>query len=106
MFLTQEHCNHCQAFFDTTLKDTEIRNRLNKSYDWLGLDIFSDIELTDIDRTTLTANEYTLSKRAGYTPTLLFYGTENKVLLKIVGFHPPEKFSGMINFSFGGEKTH
>jgi thioredoxin-related protein len=102
VFLTQEHCNHCQAFLDTTLKDTEIRNRLNKSYDVLGLDIFSDIELTDIDGTTLTVNEYTLSKKARFTPTLLFYGTENIILLKIVGFYPPEKFRSVLDFIDGG----
>lgn len=98
VYLGQENCSHCQAFMDTTLADSETRNRVQKRYDVIGLDIFSDLELMDIDGTSLTVKNFAEAKGARFTPTILFYGTEQSQLLKIVGFYPPEKFNRVLDY--------
>lgn len=101
VFFSQKSCSHCQAFIDTTLNDPAVQLRVKKNYDVVGLDIFNDLELTDIDGSVTPIKDYAESQRARLTPTLLFYGVENVRLLKIIGFYPPEKFNRVLDFIDG-----
>jgi len=103
VFLSQKNCNHCQAFIDTTLSDPEILKRVQKNYDVIALDIFNDLELTDIDGSISTIKNFADKERARFTPALLFYGVERKRLLKIVGFYPPEKFNRVLDYIDAGD---
>jgi len=102
LFLSQKACNHCQAFIDTTLKDPSTKARIQKSYDVIGIDIFSDLEITDVGGDVSVIRDFADTKAARLTPTLLFYGVDNKQLLKIVGLYPPEKFNAVLDYIEGG----
>lgn len=98
IMFSQENCSHCQAFIETTLQNKETKKRIQTNYDVIGLDIFNDNELTYIDGTVTTVKDFAEATRARLTPTLLFIGVENKVLLKIIGLYPPEKFNHVLDF--------
>ena len=102
VFLSQKNCNHCHAFIDTTLSDPVIRERVQKTYDVIALDIFNDLELTDIDGTVSSMKNFAEAQRARFTPTLLYYGVEGSRLLKLIGFYPPAKFSRTLDYIDGG----
>lgn len=106
VFFSQANCNHCQAFLDTTLGDPATRKRVQESYEVINLDIFNDLEVTDIDGTAAPIRDLAEAKRARFTPTLLFYGIENKPLVKIVGFYPPETFNRVLDYIDGGHFRH
>lgn len=106
VFLSQKNCNHCQAFIDTTLSDPVIRNRVQKNYDVIALDIFNDLELTDIDGSVSSIKDFADTQRARVTPALLFYGVEGTRLLKIIGFYPPAKFSRTLDYIDSGAYQH
>jgi thioredoxin-related protein len=106
VFLSQKNCNHCQAFIDTTLSDPVILERVQKNYDVIALDIFNDVELTDIDGSVSSIKVFADNQRARVTPALLFYGVEGFRLLKIVGFYPPEKFNQVLDYIDGGYNQH
>ena len=98
IMFSQENCFHCQAFMDTTLKDKAIQQRVRQHYDVIGLDIFSDNELTYIDGSVTTVKHFAEQAKARLTPTLLFIGVEGRVLVKIIGFYPPEKFTQVLDY--------
>jgi thioredoxin-related protein len=102
VFLSQKNCNHCQAFIDTTLSDPVILGRVQKNYDVIALDIFNDLELTDIDGSVSSIKEFADAQRARLTPALLFYGVEGSRLLKMIGFYPPVKFSRTLDYIDSG----
>jgi len=102
VFFSQQSCNHCQAFIDTTLNDPATQQRVQENYDVIGLDIFNDLELTQIDGTVTTIKDFAETSRARLTPTLIFYGVENKPLLKIIGLYPPEKFNQVLDYVESG----
>lgn len=101
VFFSQKNCNHCQAFMSTTLSDPATQQRVQKSYDVVGLDIFNDIELTDFNGSVTTIKEFAETSRARLVPTLIFYGVENAPLVKIIGFYPPEKFNQVLDYIEG-----
>ena len=103
LFISARNCNHCQAFLDVTLSEPATNQRVRQRYDFIGLDIFSDLEITDVDGSTSTVAEFVTEQKARLTPTLLIYGTqENTRLLKLVGFYPPEKFNRVLDYIDGG----
>jgi len=103
VFLSQKNCSHCQAFIDTTLSDPVIQDRVQKNYDVIALDIFNDLELTDVDGSVNTIKNFAEKQRARFTPTLLFYGVDGARLLKIIGFYPPMKFNRVLDYIEGGD---
>jgi len=98
VFFSQKNCNHCQAFLDTTLSDPRTQQRVRNNYDVIGLDIFSDIEVTVIDGSARSIKDFAESEKARLTPTLIFYGVENERLVKLIGFYPPERFNRVLDY--------
>ena len=103
VFFSAKICSHCNAFLSTTLSDPTIMKRVQNQYDVIALDIFNDTEITDINDNIMSIRDYAETSKARLTPTLIFYGIENKKLVKIVGFYPPEKFTHVLDYIDGGE---
>ena len=102
VFFSQKNCNHCQAFIEATFKDPAVEKRVRANYDVIHMEIFSDVEVTDIDGSITSVKDFVDKHRAYLTPTVLFYGVENARLLKILGFYPPEKFQKVLDYIDGG----
>ena len=101
LMLSQSNCSHCQAFLDTTLSDPATVRRVQAHYDVVALDIFSDLELTNIDGSVSTVKDFAETVSARLTPTLIFLGTEGRALLKVIGFYPPETFEHVLDYIDG-----
>lgn len=106
VMFSQKNCSHCQAFIDTTLSDPAVVKRLRASYDVIALDIFSDNELTYLNGTVTSVKDFAEASRARLTPTFIFFGVENRPLLKIIGLYPPEKFGQVLDYIDSGDYAH
>ena len=98
VFFSFERCSHCKAFITKTLSDLSTRTRLQKSYDIIVMDIFNDIEVTDLNGNAMPISQFAEVSKARLTPTLIFYGSDKSQLVKIVGFYPPEKFNRVMDY--------
>jgi thioredoxin-related protein len=98
LFISASRCSYCKAFMDTALRDPEIRARLTDNFDVIGLDIFDDSELTTLDGSRYRVKEFVTLNRASYTPTLIFLGEGGQMLLRIVGYYPPERFRQVLDY--------
>jgi thioredoxin-related protein len=101
LFISSRRCSYCKAFLDRALSDPEIKHRVQTSYDVIGLDIFSDLEMVDVDGRIHRVNEFVTQMKAAYTPTLIFYGAGGQRLLRIVGYYPREKFERVLDYLEG-----
>jgi thioredoxin-related protein len=98
LFISASRCSYCKAFMDTALEDAEIKQRLTDAFDVIGLDIFDDSELTALDGSQHRVKEFVTLNRASYTPTLIFVGQGGQVLLRIVGYYPPDRFRQVLDY--------
>jgi len=98
VFFSFERCSHCKAFITKTLNDPSTRARVQKSYDIIVMDIFNDIEVTDLNGNAMPISQFAELSKARLTPTLIFYGSDKSQLVKIVGFYPPEKFNRVMDY--------
>jgi thioredoxin-related protein len=98
LFISASRCSYCKAFIDSSLADPAIRTQLTAGFDVIGLDIFDDRELTTLDGRQYRVKEFVLLNQASYTPTLIFLGEGGRLLLKIVGYYPPDRFLQVLDY--------
>ena len=98
LFISASRCSYCKAFMDTSLADPAIREQLTESFDVIGLEIFDDRELTTLDGRQYRVKEFVTLSRASYTPTLIFFGEGGRLLLRIVGYYPPDRFRRVLDY--------
>lgn len=101
LFLSTRRCSYCKAFVDNVLAQADVRQRLQSSYDVFGLEIFDTSEMIDPAGNSYRINEFVTANKASFTPTMIFYGSQGKKLLKIVGYYPPEKFRRVLDYLEG-----
>jgi thioredoxin-related protein len=101
LFFSTRRCSYCKAFIQKSLEDPEIRRRVETGFDVIGLEIFDDTEISDLDGRTYRVRDLVTEMRAAYTPTLIFYGEGGRRLLRIVGYYPPDKFRIVLDYLEG-----
>ena len=80
-------------FIETSLGDPEISDRLRAHFDSIGLEIFSDAELTDFAGEQTRVKTFALDQGVQFAPTILFFDSDGNRLLRLTGYYEPERFS-------------
>lgn len=96
-----KRCSYCQAFIENTLGKPDIEKRVRRLFDTVGMDIFSDSEMTDPTGKAYVVKDFVTVKKANYSPTMIFYAKNGRELLKIVGYYPPDKFRRVLDYLEG-----
>lgn len=102
VFFSEKHCSYCNAMVETTFKTEDVVQRLRKNYDVVGLDVFSDVELVDPQGKTHWVKDFAVQEKAIFTPTVIFYGLDGKVQLRLVGFQSADKMRAVLDYLEGG----
>lgn len=102
LFMSTPHCSYCKAFLDFTLSDPGIQRDLKRNFDVVGVEVISNNPITDADGKTWTMKQFAAAQKAYVTPTLIFLRHNGKVMLRIVGYYPPEKFRGVMDYLLKG----
>lgn len=102
IFISTRRCSYCKAFIENSLTLPDIRQRVQESFDVIGLEIFDDSMMTAPNGKHYRVKEYVSVQKAAFTPTMIFYGAGARKLLKIVGYYPPDKFRSVLDYLQGG----
>jgi len=102
LFLSAPQCSYCKAFLDFTFADPGIRRELDRHFDVIGVEVISDTPITDAHGKGWSMREFAAAQKAYVTPTLIFLRHDGKPMLRIVGYYPPEKFRGVMDYVVNG----
>lgn len=94
-------CAYCKAFVRQSLGDQGLQQRLRDRFDVIGLEMFSDVEITDPDGQHLAVKDFALREGATVAPTIIFLGTDGRTLLRLRGYYPPRQFRIVIDYLEG-----
>jgi len=100
---SEENCTYCIAFIEQSLDNPAIQKRFRKNFDALGLEVIGDTQITDVDGKVYSVKNFLTKYKAYVTPTLIFFGKDGKLLLKITGYYSPEKFSQVLDYFESGQ---
>ncbi len=98
VFFSASTCSYCMAIIEKAFKQQDIVQRLNQHYDVIGLDVFSDNEIIDIHGNTHWTKEFAVVAKATFTPTMIFYGIDGKIQLRLLGYQSPEKMRAVLSY--------
>jgi thioredoxin-related protein len=98
LFFTTQGCSFCYLFIEKVLGDPTLAARLREHFDSIGLEIFSDSEVTAFDGTAMPVKDFALKQGVEFAPTLLFLDTEGTPLLRLTGYYGPERFAQALDY--------
>lgn len=98
VYFGQKDCPYCKAHLDTNWGNPDIIKYTQKYFDVIALDVKGDRNITTIDGVVYDEKAYSAMNRTNFTPSLLFYNTEGKEVLKLQGYHPPYKFRAALEY--------
>jgi len=101
LFFTTQGCSYCHLFLEKSLGDPAIAERVQAHFDTIGLEIFSDAELTDFAGQGTRVKQFALDEGVEFAPTLLFYDASGERLLRLTGYYDPERFNQVLDYLIG-----
>jgi thioredoxin-related protein len=88
LFFTTQGCAYCRRMLQTTFADPKFIDRMGDAFDVISLEMFADTEITDWRGDTLRIKRFAVREGAQFSPTLIFYDTAGRRLLRLVGYYP------------------
>jgi len=91
-------CSHCKMFAAKTLRDPAVEAAVRHSFDAVHVNLFSDIEMVSPQGEAMSVKEFGRQERADFTPAIYFYDVEGRRVLRIIGYHPAERFIRVLRY--------
>lgn len=93
IFFHQEGCPYCNALVEHNMAQKDIRDKIKSNFDIVGINMWGDREVTYVNGKQYTEKALALALKVQFTPTLLFYDENGKILLRLNGYRSPTKFN-------------
>jgi thioredoxin-related protein len=88
----QDNCPYCNALVERNLSQKDIVDLMHKSFDAVALNMWGDREVTNLDGKRMTEKDFAASLKVQFTPTILFFDEAGKLVLRLNGYIPPQRF--------------
>jgi len=93
-----EGCAYCEAFIHKSLGNPELASLVRRKFVSLYLEIFDDNEMVTPGRKTMSIKEFAKQEGVQFSPTLLFYDTDGKRILRVTGYQSPQRFRKILGY--------
>ena len=82
VLFTTQGCTYFAEFIRTSLGDPATARRVQDNFVAIGLEIFDDVEMTDMSGDDLPIKAFAERHKAGMAPTLLFFGPDGETVVR------------------------
>jgi len=97
VYYYQDGCPYCKKLLEDNFGQREIAEKTQKYFDVVSINLWGDSEVTVGDE-AYTEKKFAEALKVQYTPTLLFFNEDKKIVFRANGYYPPEKFSALLDF--------
>ena len=97
VYYYQDGCPYCKKLLEDNFSQRNISNKTQQYFDVVAINLWGDQEVIVGDK-IYTEKEFAEALKVQYTPTLLFFNEENKIVFRANGYYPPEKFSALLDY--------
>jgi thioredoxin-related protein len=101
VYFGREDCPYCKAHLENNWGNPEIIKYTRKYFDVIAIDVKGDRNVTSVDGVVYDEKQFAALHRTNFTPSLLFYNADKKIVLKLQGYHPPYKFRAALEYVAG-----
>lgn len=98
LLFTQENCPYCNALVERNLAQQDIETLLKSRFDVIAVNMWGDKEVTGMDGKHYTEKSFAANQKVQFTPTILFFDEQGKMVLRLNGYLPPAKFKTALDY--------
>lgn len=102
LYFGQRRCAYCQKLLRTNFGLADIVEYTRAHFDVIPIDIWGVAEVTDLQGQTLTERELAEREDTVFTPSILFYGADGELRLRLRGYYPPYQFRAALEYVADG----
>lgn len=99
VYFGQDGCPYCKALMKVNFGDPEIAAATRRRFVAVALNLWGDREVAWIDGRRMTEKELARVLGVQYTPTLLFFDEQGRVVLRLNGYQPPARFKVALDYA-------
>ncbi len=94
----QPGCPYCNALVERNLAQKDIEQKVRKNFDVISMNMWGDRDIINIGKQTFTEKTFAQALKVQFTPTILFFNEQGKVILRLNGYLPPDRFKIAIDW--------
>ena len=92
VYFWQPNCPYCSQLWSDNFAQKELVDSFRKNFEIVAINIWGDKEVVMIGGKNYTEKSFADALSIVYTPTLLFFDENKKVVHKVAGYIPPKDF--------------
>jgi thioredoxin-related protein len=86
---------------ERNLSQRDIEAHMQRHFDVIEMNIWGDRTVANVGGQTYTEKSFAKALQVQYTPTLLFFNEKGRIVLRLNGYVPPEKFKVALEYVSG-----
>lgn len=98
IYFGQKNCPYCKVHLENNWGQSNIVAYTRANFDVIAIDIRGNRQVTDLTGKEMSENQFAITQKANFTPTLHFYDKYSKLALKITGYRPPYQFKAALEY--------
>ncbi len=99
VYFGQKDCAYCKAHLEHNWQDPFIVAYTRKHFDVVAIDVIGQRPVADVNgKIYRTEKQFSTANKTNFTPTLIFYDTDGKEILRLSGYHPPYQFVAVLEY--------
>jgi thioredoxin-related protein len=102
VYFGQENCAYCEALIKVNFGQEDISKYTQHHFDVIELDIWGSREVTDLEGKQYTERDFAIFHDTNFTPSILFYDLDGKLVLRLRGYYPPYRFRAALEYVADG----
>jgi thioredoxin-related protein len=104
VFFHQDGCPYCAALINHNFSQKHIVDYTRNHFDFVEINMWGDREVTDLSGRPTTEKSFAVAQKVWFTPTLLFFDEQGKVILRVNGYYPPHQFLAALQYAGGKQE--
>jgi len=101
VYFGQDGCPYCKELMQTNFSQKAIADKTREHFTAIALNIWGDREVTWTDGRKFSEKQFAAFLKIQFTPTLLFFDERGKVVARLNGYYPPQRFEAVIDWVAG-----
>jgi len=98
VYFGQDGCPYCRQLMVTNFSQRRIVDKMHKHFVAIALNIWGDREVTWLDGRKMTERALSRALDVQFTPTLLFFDEQGRVVARLNGYYAPHRFEAVLDY--------
>ena len=98
LYFGQDGCPYCRELMQVNFSQKDIVDNTRQHFQPVALNMWGDRETIWLDGKKRTEKQLAAYLKVNFTPTLLFFDEQGKVVLRLNGYYPPHKFRVALDY--------